>query len=246
MSNKRANRGSPLGGEQDGGAFAKLMSPEALAKMGYHMRDDDAVVGESENALVPLGDGSLAFAGLKITPVGIEFPDDIDQEVWERTGRLLLNVGSALAWALGDWMRFSGQWGETYKVIATEFNYEVETLYTYKWLAEHVQFSIRNRELSPAHHRLVATMSAEEQVRWLTWAVEHRASLDELRQALRNARPRNGKAVKESTLLRQFDARIEKFGRAEVERAQLLSAEGRAKVADTLRALADAIERGSA
>jgi hypothetical protein len=215
MSNKREGRHSPLTGGSDR-STSSVYSVEAINRIGYGLRkepetpsDEPQIVEKiveiertveviPEGAIVPQEDGTLSADGINFTAVGVELPKDTPFDAWQSLTENLLRVGNSAQWCLGDLLVFgeNKQWGETYKALAEKYGYEIETLYTYAWLCRKVQISIRNRELSPAHHRLVARFHKQPhlQRQWLDWASsgnpdERRVSVAEMRIAMRGTPP---------------------------------------------------------
>lgn len=141
-----------------------------------------------KNALVPVQGGYQVY-GCLITSTGINFPEKFTEEQWETIGGYLLEVESALTWALADWLIYGEdhKWGETYARVAAEYDLKVDTLYHYALVARKIW--IRNPDLSFAHHRLVAGKSPDEQQYWLDRAVEERYSIQQLREAMRGKPP---------------------------------------------------------
>jgi hypothetical protein len=158
---------------------SSALPPDELAVEAYGLSKDWVNglqnVGRAnipEGSIVPQKDGTLSVNGLTITATGVELAPDTPPEKWQALGRSLLRVGNAAQWCIGDWLIFGENkaWGETYEQMAREFGYQIETLYTYAWLCRKVKISIRNRDLSPAHHRLVAKFDEEKQRNLLEWA----------------------------------------------------------------------------
>ncbi len=156
------------------------------------------------NALVPIPEepGCYLFRGCKITTIGVEFPADTDLTTWMELGGILLDMESAITFALGDWLNFGEdrQWGETYRTIAQERGVKIETIWTYAWVMRKLRF--KNRSLSFAHHRKVCSLRDPEtgaelqgdalaawQEYWLNTAAEQQWSVSQLDAAINGPKP---------------------------------------------------------
>ena len=143
-----------------------------------------------ENALI-VQDGTTTYKRFTMTPTALHIPEDATEIEWEEVGRWLLGVQGSVNWWLYDWLAFGDQhqWGETYQRVAADYQYEVETLWSYASVARSIQPLIRNQGLSFSHHRLIATYEPNEQKHWLDEAAKNRWKLWQLRAALRTAHP---------------------------------------------------------
>jgi hypothetical protein len=167
---------------------------EELARRGYGLPEDKRTTPVPDGTIVPLGDGTLSVGGVTLTSVGVDLPDDTPFEQWQTLVRSMLSVGAAAQWCLGDLYIFAEkkEWRETYKALAAEYDYEIATLYTYVWLNRKVKFSIRNRELSPSHHRTVAKFAEQPDLQrwWLEWAATANdgkpVTISQMRQAIKD------------------------------------------------------------
>lgn len=131
--------------------------------------------------IVPRPD-NLPFS---ITPIGLEAVPEATFDDWKDFGKLLKGIDTARQWIIGDWLNTGeARWGEKYKDALLETDYEYQTLADYAWVCSKVSFSIRNRNLSFAHHRVIAPLPPDEQVHWLNLAQEKGWDDAELRQAI--------------------------------------------------------------
>lgn len=131
--------------------------------------------------------GELLFGRFEMTPTGLTSPKDVTVEEYAEVGRLLLDIGSRIQWLIGDWINSGDdfQWGETYKQIAEEFGYQVETLWSYASVCKAVKPLTRVKELSFSHHRTVAKYDDAMQQQYLALAVEHGWSAKEFASQIR-------------------------------------------------------------
>ncbi len=136
-----------------------------------------------ENALVPVGGGSMTYKQFILTPLGITIPKGTEYPDWEDVGYVLQGLESATSWNVGDWAVYAnGEWKTPYEEIAIRFGYTEETLMTYAWVCRAIDTSIRNRGASFAHHRLVVKMKPEMQSAWLNYAAATTIKLAEMRK----------------------------------------------------------------
>ena len=120
------------------------------------------------------GDGSIRAYEYRLTGLGID-PSSVpkNKRNWELLGQLLFRLDHSIQWLIGDWLLQgeTNQWGQ-HEEIARALNYEVKTLYDYRYVARNVHFSVRNEKLSFGHHKLVAHLETAEQGRWLRKAAD--------------------------------------------------------------------------
>jgi hypothetical protein len=176
MSNRR-NR------DRDKGSLRNLqdlpkVSYEEAANATYGGRKNEAVnqwFGDidpstiTESGIQVAADGALRAYDFRMTEIGLD-PENmsLDEENWKQLGQVLFRFDKSIQWLIGDWLLYgeNNKWGEMLK-IAEEMGYEVATLYDYKYVAQHVNFSVRTENLSFGHHKLVSKLDAEQQQYWL-------------------------------------------------------------------------------
>ena len=119
-------------------------------------------------------DGSLVAFDYRLTGVGLD-PEALSSQRanWERLGQLLFRFDRSLQWLIGDWLLQGedNKWGR-HEEIAAELGLQVKTLYDYRYVARHVNFSVRTEKLSFGHHKLVAQLEPAQQRRWLKRAAD--------------------------------------------------------------------------
>ncbi|MCY4537808.1 MAG: hypothetical protein OXE52_06215 [Chloroflexi bacterium] len=120
------------------------------------------------------GDGAIRAYEYRLTGLGID-PAGLSRNKrnWELLGQLLFRLDHSIQWLIGDWLLQgeTNRWGK-HEEIARALNYEVKTLYDYRYVARHVHFSVRTDKLSFGHHKLLAHLEAAEQARWLRKAAD--------------------------------------------------------------------------
>lgn len=120
---------------------------------------------------------------------------------WEQEGeQLVLDLRqaeaqtSSLQFSMGDWYnRGEATFGEVASQGIPESQYARKTILNCARIARRVPEHRRREELSFGHHDAVAGLDDEDaQDRWLTWAIEHEATVAELRDAIRQERQGEG------------------------------------------------------
>lgn len=191
-----------------------------------------------QKALIRSDDGTLQYKQFKLTPTALIFPDaEITHDEWFDLGLILSNLERSTQWWVGDWAnRAHDIWGIGYEIIASEFSYEIETLYTYAWVARQIDTSIRNRDLSFSHHRLVAGMDLSIRDEWLQIAAVNQWTLKQFRKAIAEA---TGETQdQDEDLLTMFSKQYTSFAKKQLLVAQNASPAERQHIADMLDALA--------
>jgi hypothetical protein len=126
-----------------------------------------------------------------LTTTSLDIPQDATEDEWSEVGQTLLQIQGSIQWHLGDWLVYGDtrEWGETYKRLAAQFEYEVQTLRVLAMVARSVHPLIRNQQLSFAHHRLVSGLSPEKQRRWLERAANEGWTISQLKEAMQKKPP---------------------------------------------------------
>jgi len=146
-------------------------------------------VKADQNALVPQGQGFYIYKRFRITPVGMEIPDDATEDELLEIGVILDGLETSVLWNIGDWFnRTERIWGQTYLNDPQQDDYSqmwlrYQTLRDYAWIARSVQLSFRKRQLSFSHHRNVASLEKypDLQERWLNYAIMHKLTVSVMR-----------------------------------------------------------------
>jgi hypothetical protein len=139
----------------------------------------EVVPPEMEMSLVPQGDGTFRYKRFVIASTHLDMPDGVTREEWNEIGQVIKYLESSVQWVAGDWASYAYHtWGTSYDVMAADFGYEVETLYSYASVARSISTLIRNQGLSFAHHRYIAAKTHDLQERWIAYGYQHRLKLD--------------------------------------------------------------------
>lgn len=114
---------------------------------------------------------------------------EIGRHEWASAGKRLGAVGRCSQWWIGDWIRYgTARWGERYVEASRITGYDVATLRNMAWVASQFgNLSLRSDKLTWSHHVLLAPLSTDEKIEWLSRATRERLSVSDLRLELRNA-----------------------------------------------------------
>lgn len=143
---------------------------------------DLSPAASAANGVAIAADGSLVAFDYRLTGIGLD-PQALSSRRadWERLGQLLFRFDRSLQWLIGDWLLQGedNKWGR-HEAIAAELGLQVKTLYDYRYVARHVDFSVRTDKLSFGHHKLVAQLEPSQQRRWLHLAAagDHDSTAD--------------------------------------------------------------------
>jgi len=141
---------------------------------------------------------SLTFLpqySLQFTRTGIDFSgSDLEKlsfEEWSDTAERLMFIEASIQWTVGDWLNMGERlYGEMYSQVMKASKLAYQTLANYKWVSSKVEFSCRQENLSYSHHHEVASLAAEEQIKWLQLAKENQWSKQTLRVKIELSRDR--------------------------------------------------------
>lgn len=185
MSKREQRRQMESSWDQDHG---NSLSLEDAVAAGYGLDLDKITPRVS---IVKQADGTMRLGRFTLTTTSLEIPQDATEDEWGEVGQTLLQLRGSIQWHLGDWLVYGDarQWGETYRRLAAQFEYEVQTLRVLAMVARNVHSLIRNQQLSFAHHRLVAGLSPEKQRFWLERAANEGLTLSQMKEAIYNKPP---------------------------------------------------------
>lgn len=146
------------------------------------------------------------FPGVKLTRTSLELTKHMSYETWQQIGATLEVMSGSVQWWIGDWLNEGEKaYGEKYSQAVDEK--QADLWKDYSWVANNVQKSLRNDDLSWWHHREVAPLRAEEQSQWLAKAAEKDWSVRDFRTELRKAKvPQLGEVALPSGKFRIFYA----------------------------------------
>jgi hypothetical protein len=131
---------------------------------------------------------SIALADTRkftISRTGLEVHDHLSFEEWSSLAPLLNEAARGVAFVIGDWLlyghdRFGREEAikksgarvrsEDYETAIRLTGLDRATLHTYAHVSRKVPPSLRNKDLSWEHHKIVAKLPAPDQQRWLRLA----------------------------------------------------------------------------
>jgi hypothetical protein len=124
-----------------------------------------------------------------ITGVGLQIPNDLAFEDWERAGHRLSRIVDSSAWWLGDWLVFGKKnYSDRYQRAIRAVGLQYQTLRNYAWVARRFDLVRRRSRLTFQHHAEVASLLVEEQDRLLDQAEQGMWTTKQLRKAIRDLR----------------------------------------------------------
>lgn len=156
--------------------------------------------------------GAVVIGGYQLTPLGLVADAVVTKTDWEQVGSVLFDLEGKIQLLIGDWLvEAERKFGETYRRIADETGKSVRTLYTYKWVAENIDFSLRRENLGYSHYQLVAGMSdAERKAELLERAAAENWTVSRLRQEINRPALLSGKSP---DYLRDFSTKKREMGK---------------------------------
>jgi hypothetical protein len=121
----------------------------------------------------------------QLNATGLNLGADLSIDEWRNAGAMLYIMGSAVQWAIGDWLLHGAEhFEDEYMAVALEI-YKPETIRGLKWMAEKFPAERRHKALTFAHHREVAALSPAEQDAHLSFAEADKLTVKQLRKRLR-------------------------------------------------------------
>lgn len=133
----------------------------------------------------------------ELTQNSATFKPGMEWSEWLEAGQQLSRVTGATLWWVGDWLVYGqerfvernedGTFKDSarYKAALEQTGLEIQTLRNAAYVSSSIRIPSRVYGLSWTHHREVATMNEEEQMRWLNMAVVNQWSVSVLRQNIR-------------------------------------------------------------
>jgi hypothetical protein len=114
---------------------------------------------------------------------------ELDRPAWVEAGRKLGAFGRGGQWWVGDWLVYGTfRWGKKYTEAARITGYDVGSLRNMAWMASQFPPERRRVALTWCHHAAVASLSVDEQEKWLDLVSAQRLTVADLRLALRAER----------------------------------------------------------
>jgi DNA modification methylase len=92
---------------------------------------------------------------------------------WLQAGKALKKAQGAVQWWIGDWLNYGERaYGEKYTQALEEMDYVYGSLANLKYVANRIEISSRDENLSWKHHNAVAPLPLDEQCQWLQRALQ--------------------------------------------------------------------------
>jgi hypothetical protein len=152
------------------------------------------VVGRDDLAVLkiagrPLGGSQGGEEKILTTRVGLLFPSLLTFTRWQQAGQRIHRLHDSSSWCLGDWLVYGQrEYVGRYQKAVEMAGLDYQTLRNYAWVARSFTMVRRREKLSFQHHAEVASLSPQEQDRWLDLTEANRWSRNELRRNVREAR----------------------------------------------------------
>jgi hypothetical protein len=138
-----------------------------------------------ENALAVF-DQSNALVRYAIDITSLVMPDGADFSTVEKMLNGFKTLGSASKFWRGDLLVYAERnFGEMYSQLLDESDFGLKSLKDEQWVATSVSPSVRRPELSWSHHREVAALQKDDQIKFLTLAVDNKLSVAALAKLIK-------------------------------------------------------------
>jgi hypothetical protein len=122
------------------------------------------------------------------TGVGLQMPEQLTFDDWQRAGRQISGLINSSVWWLGDWLVYGkDHFADRYQRGIRAAGLQYQTLRNYAWVSRRFELSRRRPRLSFQHHAEVASLTVEEQEWFLDRAEQQNWSTKQLRGAIREA-----------------------------------------------------------
>ena len=129
---------------------------------------------------------SIFAKHVKLTKTSLELPPGIEYKEWEHIGKTLQDMGGAIHWWIGDWIRYGeNNYGEKYTQAIEETGYDYDTLRHDVYVCSAVDLCRRRHNLSFSAHSEVAALSPEQQTIMLDRAEKESMTSKDIREAVK-------------------------------------------------------------
>lgn len=110
-------------------------------------------------------------SNVSLTSVGLTVTGDLSFEDWMEMIQTLVRVDTACQFAIGDALIWGeARYGEKYSQAMEWTGLSYQALANMVWVAKKVPLPNRVEGLSWTHHRVVASLDADDQLHWLVYA----------------------------------------------------------------------------
>jgi hypothetical protein len=130
-----------------------------------------------------------------MTKRGITFNESMTFEQWKNVGKFWNEVREAKQFWVGDWVNAGeAKYGEKYAQAIDETGYDYAVVRNISYVCGRIEMSRRRDKLSFEHHKEVAPLEPDQQVKWLDLSEKESLTRNELRASIKANR-----VVKDST-----------------------------------------------
>ncbi len=104
----------------------------------------------------------------RIVATGLELPEDLTFEEWERDLQVVWWLYEWSPWALADALNYGAQkWPERYQQAVAITGRALQTLYNKTSLARQFPIGLRSEVLTPGHHEVLSGLDDDQKRRFL-------------------------------------------------------------------------------
>lgn len=180
--------------------------------------------------------GLVWVGNIAMSETGLLFGEFCTEEEWREFYPAMARIKSSSTWFFCDYFQHGiSILGKTPEALAVETKLSVNTVKTYASLGASLSPLIRVKELLFAHHRKVATLPVDDQIKWLKEARKNGWSAADLGRALGIDKPRRGRGKEVAKAMSPVRKQVRQIVRSAPDR--------RSETVQYLRQLADDIEK---
>lgn len=130
--------------------------------------------------------GESAMTNINIWgKTGLALPKNLKWDQWSEMGYFFNHMNKSMPWLYGDWENFGkDKWGEQAAQCFEESMYANGTLRNAAWVCRKIPMSRRREGLTYSHHYEVASLTIDEQEKFLDLAEKKQMNVKQLREAV--------------------------------------------------------------
>ncbi len=134
---------------------------------------------------------ALGFpAGMKLLPTGLILPDGLKFPQWDRVGMTLRQIGGAIQWWWGDWLRYGeSRYGEKHaqaEVLGEAYGRSPRTIQNAAFVAGRFEVARRRANVDWSTHAALAGVEGDERLKLLHRAEKEGWTVAQAREAVRD------------------------------------------------------------
>lgn len=140
----------------------------------------------TQQQLASIREKAISFGvGARATSTALVLDESMGPSAWRQVLGRILKLSDSSAWWIGDAL-VHGEWryGEKYRETLETLELDYDRARDYAYVAGNVPASVRLKELTFYHHRVVAKLVPADQARWLAQARDEGWSVRRLRDEL--------------------------------------------------------------